>query len=425
MYCKQQLKLLTKFIETTLFVIITLYSLKYLTGIYPEIRINSTLAGIFAWVSLLFCLAIYCRKNWFSTVVVFLLFFSFGLWKGPYLEPPADPLEHLRRINEVKSISYLENSGLEQGIWHYSMASVFLTSKNKKTVSTNESLIRIHLCHALFMGTIFSIIFSVAMRFGFPARWSFVSCLIAFLFMGTNAISYFSYYSFAPTFTSLSILWLWIGKYYLETRRNMILKGNVTALCILPILMVNHKQEAAFMLFILAIWNIINCYLNIFKSRNINTTLSKFIFTSTFIVFLFIMPQFDIFREKVAIFFVRNLWEQNLKLAIFINDLLICGKFWKYRVDDTFLNIFFIMLIFVFPFFWPGLIKDSFEKKIKIFSLAFLPIILYCIPLFSFIWISNVRVEEFYRLSYVSMFWLFFIYIIYGVERKLGFGDQC
>jgi hypothetical protein len=78
---------------------------------------------------------------------------------------------------------------------------------------------RIDVAHGIFLGVLLSGIFLLSRRIGLVARWAFFSCCIAFLFMGSNRFSYFTYYSFAPSATSLWSYWLWTAVFFFRGDR--------------------------------------------------------------------------------------------------------------------------------------------------------------------------------------------------------------
>ncbi len=125
------------------------------------------------------------------------------------------------------------------------------------------------------------------------------------------------------------------------------------------------------------------------------------------------------FTNFASHYFVRDYWQENQGAVVSWHGIYLWGKVWSLRVNDTLGGIGVAAAALAIPFFWPGLIRIRVERKIRIFILALLPFLGYCIPLFHFIWLSNVKWAEYYRLCYSSMFWLLFAVFIQGCEGRL------
>ena len=400
------------------FCLVSLISLNHLFVFSKGIEFSSSLLGILGWLLLVLALLAFGRSFWRQTLIVFLLFFSFGFWRGPFLEPPADTFEHLHRIHTYSDQLSSSLIRSNMGFWHYSMAAVVI-NPNRKPLEPESVICRIHLAHGMFLGAVCSVLFIVARNNGFSTRWASVSCFIAFLFMGTNRFSFFSYYSLAPTFSSLMIYWLWIGAFFFRSNRRTIISGLCIAVLALPVLIVNHIQEAVFLVFVVMTWLLLNAYFSA-CAKGIRKKGTVLLFVISFF-FLFVAPQFVVFREAIASFFQRDLWEKNQYLLFSWKDIFFMANIWKYRINDTFLHIASAIAILTVPYFWPGFIKETIERKIRIYILASLPLLGYCVPLFNFVWLSNVKGAVHYRLCYTSMFWLFFALMFQAVDKHISF----
>lgn len=411
----------------------SMVSLNHLYDFSDLLVFSSTTLGILAWSSICFILLGLSRKSWRQVICIFLVFFCFGFWRGPFLEPPSDPFEHLLRIHSFNDITSAEMPKKNMGVWHYSMAGILINSySGEKTAAS--MLQRIDITHGFFLGILMAGLFVLGIRSGLKSRWSFFSCLVVFLFLGTNKFSYFSYYSFAPSFTSLFIVWLWTAVFFFKRDVRSLFFGSFSALLIMPVLWINHSQEAVFVGFILIIWFLLSSYFLGYQllgdkeishdldPRAINRRRRKFFnysYFSLIFLILFVIPQFSFFREFLSKFFVRDYWYSNQAAVFTFGELYLWGKIWSFRIQDTLGHIALGMLISTVPFFWPGFIRQNFERKIRIWTLAFLPFIGYCLPLFHFIWLSNVRIPEYYRLCYLSFFWLLFAHFFQGIEGRL------
>ncbi len=411
---------------------ISIVSVNHLFPFWNGLVFSSTLLGLAGWAAVILSIIYLSRRFRRQIVLVFLLFFCIGFWRGPFLEPPADPFEHLKRIHSYCEKTSDQMPRENKGIWHYSMAGNLICS-DPVQMDPESKLRRIDATHGLFLGILISGLFILARRAGLTGRWAFFSCLVAFLFMGTNRFSYFSYYSLAPASTSLLIYWLWTAAFFFRRNRQGILAGVGTALLCFPILWINHRQESVFLGFIVIVYLLVNatCFMLRWRSKRHETKFTRdaraawysLILTGSFFcilfTFLFILPQFDFFKQFAADFFVRDLWQHNQGAVVLWHGFHLWGKIWSFRVNDTLGVMGIVMAVLVLPFFWPGLIRIKNEKKIRICILALLPFLGYCIPFFHFIWLSNVQSYEYYRLCYSSMFWLLFAVIFQGLEGRL------
>jgi hypothetical protein len=148
----------------------------------------------------------------------------------------------------------------------------------------------------------------------------------------------------------------------------------------------------------------------------------QIIFFSFLFAVLFILPQMKFFMNWTAHFFVRDFWQYNQGLVVSWRGVHLLGKIWSFRVNDTLGGIGIVLAILSIPFFWGGVIQLRREIKIRIYILAVLPFLGYCIPIFHFVWLSNVKPAEYYRLCYSSMFWLMFSVFFQQGERLLWSG---
>ncbi len=79
--------------------VLSLISINHIFEIKVFPFLSVTVLGLMGWAVILLSLILLTRCFRRQAFVVFLLFFSFGAWFGPFLEPPADPFEHLRRTH--------------------------------------------------------------------------------------------------------------------------------------------------------------------------------------------------------------------------------------------------------------------------------------------------------------------------------------
>ena len=409
-----------------LWILMSLISLDHLYSFCPLFgHLPTRILGGIAWLTF-FLTIVYCTQNHLrETLLLILAFFFLGKISGPYLEPPSDPLEHLRRVYEWNCEHQADDMPRSnRGLWHYSMVGDLLCPGGEK-ISASRQLQRIDNVHGLLWALAAATLFVVSLRAGLPARWALLSVMISFLFLGTNRFSYFRYYSFAPSFTSLMIYWLWAGTSFFVRKDHAVLVCLLLGLLALPILWVNHHQEAAFLGFLLIIWLAINGLFIIHKaifssakSRSQQVLVGLLTVLSSFAMG-WLLPQSPSFRHWLGNFFVRDFTQNIDQLALFWHGWYVGPKFVGLRVFDTLGIQGIFMVLLAIPYFWPGLLPGETKQKIRIFILGVLPFLGYLIPLFHFIWLSNVKIPTYYRLCYASMFWLFFADFLYRTGRRI------
>lgn len=416
-----------------MWLLMAIISINHIYKVWDELVFSTKLLGWIGWIT--FCLTIlYLVRNFYKNAfIIFCVFFILGYASGPYFEPISDPVMHLGRTHEM----YCDNTSnflpkKNQGFWHYSMSSILLCSKeqNRKPESV---IYRIDITHGLYWGFLMVGLFILSKSTGLPDRWAIFASLTAFLFFGTNKFSYFSYYSLAPTFTNILIYWLWTAMFFFKNDQKNIIIGTSMALASLPILWINHMQEAAFMVFILFIWltwNLIEYIWNLVKKNQIDTIFGstiheryilnhnyyKIILMITGFVSLFLLPQFKFIQDLISQSFTLNFWQQNQKIVIHWKDFHLMGKIWDFRINDTLGFVGFLPMMLAPLFLWPIFKPVKKVKQYRIFVLGILPLIGFCVPLFNFIWLSNTSESVYWRLCYSSMFWVTIAYFLYRFE---------
>jgi len=408
--------------------VLSLISINHIFKIKTFPFLSVTVLGLVGWAVILLSLILLTRSFRRQAFVVFLLFFSFGAWFGPFLEPPADPFEHLRRTHNYCEKKADELPQKNRGFWHYSMSAVVLCG-DTSVQDVNRTLLKLNILHGVYQGLLVTALFVLAKNAGLPDRWAFLSCCISFLFFGTNRFSFYSYYSFAPTFSSMFIYWLWTAAFFFKKNSVALVSGILCALLVVPILWVNHLQEVFLLGLLVVVWLSLNTHERIWSYLNTSISaqggdtvlkkisLFRMVYLSVIIFTLFFLPQWKFFQESVSTLFVRDFWLSNQRVIFSWEGWHLIGKIWGFRVDDTFSWIGLLVIILAIPFFCIG--HKSNDKKIRVFLLSVLPFIGYFIPLVHFVWLSNVDVSEYYRLCYSSMFWLFFSYFFWEIEDKL------
>jgi len=336
---------------------------------------------------------------------VFILFYILGLLVGPYLEPPADTLDHLRHVYEAAN-HCLESS--QKGLFAYAVEGLFFS--NSQNLSNPDIILwKISNLQACWWAIAASILTFVGRVSGLPIRWALLSVIFAFVFMGTNVFSYFRYYVFGPSFFNMTLYWFWTGAFFFKIDKRSILLGITYAIFMFPVMIVNHVQESLFLAIIFCIWISLNIYILIQKKfpyyKNHTICMSIFLL----LLVLFIIPQFEILQKILRSIFIYDFWKENQELVITLSGFHIAGIITDHRVFDTFGIAGLLPLLLL-----PALLLPSYCNNIFIgrsFLLGLLPLFVYCTPLLSFIWISNCihlpsHIRYYYRMVYSSLFWL-------------------
>ena len=410
-------------------------SLISINHIYPFFvffsHLSGQLLGWLGWFTAVLAVVVYGRGHLVEITSLAVSFFLLGTLLGSFLEPPADPLEHLRRIHECscgKTVEDIPRSN--RGLWQYSMAGTVLCVRDREKIVPAAMLHRINIVNGMFWALGSSVLFILGMKAGLPVRWSLFSVLTCFLFFGTNRFSYFRYYSLAPTFTSLCIYWFWIALFFFRKKARDIVSGLVIALSALPVIWVNHNQEAVFLFFVIMLWLSILCIewrtipvpVGLLKSKpsSLSGLFSvRFLFCCSLFLTLWLLPQSTSFLHWLSRFFSRGQWPHYQSLYVQWHGLYIGGKIAGFRIMDTLGNISIASLVLAIPYFHFKCFNRRAGMRARLFILAILPFIVYFTPFLHFVWSSNVRAAEYYRFCYATAFWLFFSHFLFGIEEGI------
>ncbi len=94
-------------------------SLNHLYPVFPFLsQLSTGFVGGLGWCTAFFVIVFCGRKHLRELFVLALAFFILGFMLGPFLEPPADPLEHLRRVHELscgKTVAQMPREN--RGVW--------------------------------------------------------------------------------------------------------------------------------------------------------------------------------------------------------------------------------------------------------------------------------------------------------------------
>ena len=404
------------FLTILLVVIMATISLAYITIPRHQFSIELFTIGVIGWLAVS-CATLYLSLKYAKEcLVIFVVFFALGFSTQAYLEPVSDQLDHLNRTyGKCDNIDYY-GTKFNGGLWQYNMNGVLLCQTRNTHFSPADVLKFVDILHALYIGIGCVILFLIGRISGLPPRWSFLAVCIALFFMGTNKFSYFRYYSYAPSFTSILIYWLWIGFFFFKKSVSNIITGTIFAILSVIILSVNHLQEAVFLAYILIIWIVFNITEKIIcLQKN-----KYFLFSWGTILFLFfyLLPQYSGFQDIVSSFFMTDLWDKNQNVVYYWNNFYIFGRIWeqKYRVIETTGIMGFIPLILSpFVIYW-NQNKFTLSTRVRISLLGVLPLLMICTPLFHYVWVSNVYIGVYYRIIYSSLFWYTIVLFFYSIE---------
>jgi hypothetical protein len=398
------------FASIILWGLMALVSVNHLFPFCHVLQLSSSELGYLGWTIFVLSISVLGYRFWKALSWVFLFFFLLGWSVGPFLEPPGDPLDHIARSYATCGKTSVDMPRVNEGLWQYSMLGNILCH-DRYSLPPKDVLNRIDIANGVFWAFSASLLFVLGIRAGLPATWAFFSVCFAFLFMGTNRFSYFSYYSFAASFSSMWIYWLWIAAFFFKQQGCYVLPGIVGAGLCLPILVVNHIQEAMFVSLICGVWVLYFLVRLVASSLAANHRLWRYpgwwLFLVLLFVLFFILPQWAVFQAGLRHLFIRDNWQAFHDTLVTWNGLHLIGKIWAYRVHDT-LGFFGILPVLMIPLFvFSRVIGQHNEKKWLILLLGLLPFTVYCTPFLNFVWTSNlVTTEVYYRVCYNSLFWL-------------------
>ena len=421
----EQRQLIKTFILTTtvmLVVTMAVISIFYILIPKNNFTINQNILGSLGWATLasstIYVSLAYKKECFF----IFFLFIIIGFFTKAYLEPISDQIDHLYRTQEK-----CRNTGsvlkLNRGLWQYSMNSLLLCESKDEIHNPEKKLFFIDILHGLYISFASTVLYTVSRNSGLPAKWSFLSVLIAVLFMGTNKFSYFRYYSYGPSFTSICIYWTWISFFFFSKEKNKLLYGTLFFILIAPVILVNHVQELIFLSFILLFWLILNLTEKIYSSKK--TSHYFWLWAATVFSFFFIFPQFQFFQNffhslinTAYPYSISNLWEKNQNVVYYWNSIHVMGKIWipQYRVAET-IGIMGLAPLALAPLIYfcnQGHFPKS--EQIRIILLGCLPFLTLCSPLCHYIWATHVQLPVYYRIAYSSLFWITIVYFLYLTE---------
>lgn len=412
---RQPLKIFLVATTVLLVTIMAVISIVYIVTPRFHFTINQTVLGWLGWATLTTSSLYISLKYKKECLFIFLAFFIFGFFSKAYLEPASDQIDHLYRTHE-KCRNIDNGTRLNTGLWQYGMNSVFLCEGDKKLQLPEYKLFAIDILHGLYLGFASTILYTISRNAGLPAKWSLLSVIISAIFMGTNKFSYFRYYSYGPSFTSLCIYWIWISTFFFSNRRKMIFYGLAVSLPLFTIIAVNHIQEAVFLIFLLSFWIIINATEKISYSKNnyLNLTLWIVVIFLSFYIF----PQFKDVQEAIQIIPFKNMWEKNLNVVYYWNNIHVTGKIWQpqYRVTETIGLMGFLPLAISPLLFFANKEKIPTSTAARVTLLGFLPFLVFCTPLFHYLWVAHVKIPVYYRIAYSSLFWIPICYFLYTAE---------
>jgi len=146
----------------------------------------------------------------------------------------------------------------------------------------------------------------------------------------------------------------------------------------------------------------------------------RYLFMLFVFVICWILPQSTSFLHWISGFFTRGQWPHYQFLSVHWAGLYVGGKIAGFRIMDTVGYVCIAVLGCAVPYFCLSLPEEIQGGRLRVFILAVIPFIVYFTPFLHFIWSSNVKASEYYRICYASVFWLFFAYLFSAVEEKIG-----
>jgi hypothetical protein len=411
-----------KSLYIALLILLSGLSLNHIYSVYDGLVFSNATLGWLGLAGVLFSLIFVGRRYFKQGVLVFAAFFLIGALKGPFLEPPSDPLDHLANAHRFcQEPAKDQKRKLNRGLWHYSMVSRVICPDKPWATTTGQKLRNIFIMHGFFMAAGLTSVFLVSRCAGLPGFWAFFSALLCFLFMGTNRFSYFTYYTLGPSSSSMAILWLWSAAFFFQKKPPALLQGLLVAAICLPILAVNHLQEAVFLCVMVFWWLLANFIERVWNHRNGRVSVKLVLVTGLLSLF-FVLPQLEWFQTVLEQAFIYRNWDKNQALVLSWQGVHIVGKVWSFRVNDTLGLMGFLPLALSVVYLWPNRFSRTVPVKLRITILGLLPLLVYGTPLLNFIWVSNcihktTHIRYYYRMCYVSMYWLFLAHFLYHQAR--------
>jgi hypothetical protein len=413
-----------------IWIIAAVLSVQHLVFADAGMIMKNAYIGWFGWVLVLSTVFFIGRQYLKEVVLLFLLIFFLSLFLGAYLEPPSDPLEHLRRIYSYCDATTIDIPRHNKGFWQYNMSGVFLCN-DVLTHSPSLRLMTINVVSATVQGLLFVGLFMLAKSSGLPAMWAFFAALTGYLFFGTDRFSYFSYYALAAGAFSMLLYWLWGAYFFFNKERKSLLWGLVFLMLVLPILLVNHQQEAAFLGFVTVFWLFWHGHQWAWK-RLSDLSWARTLYLIGLVFLLLVVPQYpglmdpDVMDPDIVGSTVAELshnWKTNQYLLKDFIPYYPLGDFQGHRVAST-LGVLGYLPLILLPFLLlPNVVPLPLYARMGIAILGLLPLIIFAIPLLSFIWISSIKASEayyiFWRITYTAFYWLPLAAFLYGLGDKL------
>jgi len=353
-----------------------------------------------------------CKQSPSWNIGIGLGLFLFGLAAGPYLEPPADPLVHLQRTVKLCAYDTARLPPKNHGLLHYSIQGL-IHCQGFQVKNPGFHLWKLKVIFGLWLTLAGLTLFNLGRRLRLPPPWAFFGLLVTLLFMGTNRFGYFSYYALAPSYSSMLLVWLWLDTYFHEKTRKPILQGLAAAILLLPLLLVNHVQEAVFLVLFLLLW--LAWVGNAYLWPQLKTPGKRLGYLFLLVLLLFILPQWEFFQGFLALFFPQNKWADFQDLVHYRSGLHLGGRIWTNRVDDSLAWMIFPPLFLSALLAIPKIRQIPGAKAIAILGIA--PLAVYLVPLFHYIWVANLPFSTVYwRISYSSLYGYSFAFLLWRLE---------
>jgi hypothetical protein len=395
----------------------TLYSLIFLSTLekvrYNKLSeyLNHQFEQIIYVLLFLLVYLILSKKYLFDRFIIIIVLLSISFsWLGPYFEPRSDPIYHANVLFDSLDKNVYKDSVNRAYInraFFYLFHKIFNFNNH-----IEKNWIILYVFH-LFSTTLLSTSCYASSRIlGLDKKWSLFSVLLMILFYGTNRFSFFSYYSLAPTILNNAIYWVvsaYLLKYLFKKNLNIryIVQYIFIAISLIPMLYLNHKQEAAFLLLIIEL-SIIVVIWRVFILFRILLLIILFI-PYLYIVKLYVIPD--------------SIINQIIQHSDYYRDILgiwMISKWNAPRLLDSFGLIGGIGIISSFII----LVISIFNKKY--FNLTFIipglyPLWIMFIPLNFFLWIYIINTQElFWRIAYFHQYWISISFVLFSIEQKIN-----
>jgi hypothetical protein len=162
-----------KSLYAALLILLSGLSLNHIFNVHKGMHFSAATLGWLGLSGLLISLLFVSRRYLKQSILVFSAFFLLGAVKGPFLEPPSDPLDHLANTHRYCQVPAADHKHkLNRGFWHYSIVSLGVCTDKPGTQFSVQKLRDIFVVHGFFMSAGLTAVFVLSRSAGLPGLWA-------------------------------------------------------------------------------------------------------------------------------------------------------------------------------------------------------------------------------------------------------------